>query len=122
MSTSLPWGIAIGFGLGIAAAGGGWQGGTAREQPRQPSLASDYLTFTVTAPPPELGLDPFYKKYVDAHGIPVATSEKVPDAALLMARDIVQFMLENDIPYTPPKRADFPTGPRPRDPRLATYE
>ena len=60
---------------------------------RQPALLQDYVQFTVTAPPPELGLDPFYRKYVDAHGIPVVSSEKTPDAALLMARDIVQFML-----------------------------
>ena len=49
----------------------------------------------MTAPPPALELDPFYKKYVDALGIPVVTSAKVPDAALLVARDIVQFMLAN---------------------------
>jgi hypothetical protein len=60
-----------------------------------PPLLTDYIAFSVTAPPPELGLDPFYKKYVDAHGIPIVTSAKVPDAALLMARDIVQFMLSN---------------------------
>ncbi len=56
-------------------------------------LMRDYVAFSVTPPPPELGLDPFYKKYVDALGIPIATSDKVPDAALLAARDIVQFML-----------------------------
>ncbi|MEX2269956.1 MAG: hypothetical protein WD690_00705 [Vicinamibacterales bacterium] len=61
--------------------------------PRQPPLLQDYIKFSVTGPPAELGLDPFYKKYVDAHGIPVVTSDKVPDAALLAARDIVQFML-----------------------------
>jgi hypothetical protein len=60
---------------------------------RQPALVQDSIQFTVTAPPPELALDPFYKKYVDAQGIPVVNSEKTPDAALLMARDIVQFML-----------------------------
>ena len=38
-------------------------------------------------------LDPFYKKHVDAHGIPVIGSDKVPDAALLLARDIVIYML-----------------------------
>jgi hypothetical protein len=63
--------------------------------PRPPALLQDYIAFTVTPPPAELALDPFYKKYVDAHGIPIATSDKVPDAALLMARDIVQFMLAN---------------------------
>ena len=60
-----------------------------------PALLQDYIEFSVTAPPAALELDPFYKKYVDAHGIPVVTSDKVPDAALLMARDIVQFMLAN---------------------------
>jgi hypothetical protein len=62
-------------------------------RPRQPALLQDYIKFTVTPPPEALGLDPFYKKYVDAQGIPVVSSEKVPDAALLMVRDIVQFML-----------------------------
>jgi hypothetical protein len=57
------------------------------------ALMRDYAAFSVIAPPPELGLDPFYKKYVDALGIPIVTSDKVPDAALLAARDIVQFML-----------------------------
>jgi hypothetical protein len=60
-----------------------------------PALLHDYIAFTVTAPPAALELDPFYKKYVDAHGIPVVTSAKVPDAALLAGRDIVQFMLAN---------------------------
>ncbi|MEX0907401.1 MAG: glycoside hydrolase [Gemmatimonadota bacterium] len=60
---------------------------------RQPALLQDYVAFTVTAPPAELELHPFCRKYVDAHGIPVVSSEKVPDAALLAARDIVQFML-----------------------------
>ena len=64
-------------------------------QSKGPALLQDYISFSVTAPPPALELDPFYKKYVDAHGIPVVTSAKVPDAALLMARDIVQFMLAN---------------------------
>jgi hypothetical protein len=60
-----------------------------------PPLLQDYIAFTVTAPPPALALDPFYKKYVDALGIPIVTSARVPDAALLVARDIVQFMLAN---------------------------
>jgi hypothetical protein len=61
--------------------------------PRPPALLQDYTALSVTAPPGELALDPFYKKYADAHGIPVVSSEKVPDAALLAARDIVKFML-----------------------------
>jgi len=39
--------------------------------------------------PPALGLDPFYRKFVDANGIPVVSSGKVPDRALVIARDIV---------------------------------
>src|SRR5688572_28972090 len=60
---------------------------------QQPPLLKDYISFTVQPPPAELQLDPFYKKYVDAQGIPVVSSDKVPDAALLMVRDMVQFML-----------------------------
>lgn len=40
-----------------------------------------------------LGLDPFYRKYLDAGGIPIVSSERVQDGALLAARDIVQHML-----------------------------
>ena len=38
-------------------------------------------------------MSPFYRKYTDALGIPVIASDKVPDAALLVARDIVNAML-----------------------------
>src|SRR5258706_1934318 len=47
----------------------------------------------VTAPPARLAADPFYAKYVDAGGIPVLSSAKVPDEALLAARAIVAGML-----------------------------
>ncbi len=47
----------------------------------------------VTAPPSSLGLNSFYKKYVDAGGIPVISSDKVADEALLKARDIVNYMV-----------------------------
>ena len=85
--------VGVGVVVGTAVTGGQGRGGG--QGPRPPALLQDYITFSVTAPPAALGLDPFYKKHVDAHGIPIATSEKVPDAALLMARDIVQFMLAN---------------------------
>ena len=48
----------------------------------------------VTAVPTELGLSSFYKKYVDAVGIPVVSSAKVPDAALIQAGNIVRQMLD----------------------------
>src|SRR5262245_57268954 len=56
-------------------------------------IIGNYLQAMVTAPPAALGLDPFYKKYADAYGIPIVASEKVDDAALLMARDIVNYMV-----------------------------
>lgn len=49
--------------------------------------------FMISAPPPSLGLDTFYKKYADAYGVPVVSSDKVPNSALLMARDIINYML-----------------------------
>lgn len=44
-------------------------------------------------PPEKLHFDPFYKKFCVAGGIPIASSEKVPDAALQMAGDILTGML-----------------------------
>ena len=40
-----------------------------------------------------LGLNPFYQKYLDADGIPIISSEKVVDEALLEAKGIVDGML-----------------------------
>ncbi|CAL4869520.1 hypothetical protein MMA231_03812 (plasmid) [Asticcacaulis sp. MM231] len=47
----------------------------------------------ITTPPAALNLDPFYQKYSDADGIPVIGSQTVPDAAIVVARDILLFML-----------------------------
>jgi hypothetical protein len=52
---------------------------------------------SVSAVPAQLGYDSFYKKYLDAKGIPIISSEKVPDAALYQARITVRKML-NKIP------------------------
>lgn len=54
---------------------------------------ADYAVQAIRPPPPELELDVFYKRYADAGGIPVIASAKVPDPALLNARDIVTAML-----------------------------
>lgn len=59
---------------------------------RQP-LVSSFEQAMITSPPPEYAFDPFYKKYTDAFGIPIVSSAKVPDAALLIARDIINYML-----------------------------
>lgn len=40
---------------------------------------------TITAPPKELNLDPFYKKYMDVNGIPVCSSHRVPDSCFFAA-------------------------------------
>ena len=48
---------------------------------------------SIAPPPAALHLDTFYQKYVDAGGIPVTTSSRVPDAALFAARGIVDAML-----------------------------
>lgn len=56
-------------------------------------MIADYLAAVVRPVPAELGVSAFYRKYVDALGIPVLASEKVPDAGLLVARDIFNAML-----------------------------
>lgn len=72
--------------------------GVASSQPAAPKpLIIDYVSANISSPPElivtKLKLDTFYKKYTDAGGIPILSSEKVPDAALLVARDIVNHML-----------------------------
>jgi hypothetical protein len=47
----------------------------------------------VTAPPKELGLHPFYTKYLSAHGLPVVGSSRVSDYALREAAYLADQML-----------------------------
>ena len=49
----------------------------------------------IGVPPPAFEVDPFYAKRLDATGIPIIASAKVPDAALITARSIVVEMLEH---------------------------
>jgi hypothetical protein len=63
------------------------------QAPREQALVPDYVKASVVAPPESIQHDPFYKKYADALGIAILSSERVPDAALLVARDIVIHML-----------------------------
>jgi hypothetical protein len=60
----------------------------------------------VGLPPTNLGLDPFYRKYCVVSGIPVVSSEHVPDAALQMAAEIVSQMLSR-IPAVREKLVGF---------------
>lgn len=76
----------------IAIASGGMTAKASAED-HGGSLVSSYENFMISSPPGRLKLDPFYRKYVDASGIPVVSSGKVPDAALLIARDLVTEML-----------------------------
>ena len=57
------------------------------------SAAGEGAASAVSNPPPSLRLDPFYAKHVDAGGIPVVGSARVPDRALEVAREIVAAML-----------------------------
>ncbi len=50
-------------------------------------------TCQITAPPAELGLDPFYTKYCAYHGLPIISSSNVPDAALQQTWIIIDGML-----------------------------
>mgnify|MGYP002624991575 CR=1 FL=1 len=46
----------------------------------------------IGTPPPELGLDPWYKKYVDVNGIPLCSSWRAPDSALVAAHNTLWAM------------------------------
>src|SRR5262249_2478784 len=79
----------------IREADGRWRGaayhGTAQPAPCPASRAGPSA---LPPPPAALGLDPFYRKYLDAGGgIPVVSSARASDRALLAARDIVEHML-----------------------------
>jgi len=48
----------------------------------------------ITAPPARIQVDPFYKKYVDFHGISIVSSERVADEALREVAHLIAKMLE----------------------------
>jgi hypothetical protein len=47
----------------------------------------------IRTPPDSAHYDPFYRKYAEADGLPITASARVPDAAILAARDIITHML-----------------------------
>src|SRR3979409_132757 len=63
------------------------------EAPAQNNKSAAPKACSISQPPAGLGLDPFYKKYCIASGIPILSSEHVPDAALQMAAEIATQML-----------------------------
>lgn len=64
-----------------------------KSEPKEKILISSFPKYLITAPPDSLQLDPFYAKYTDAFGIPVVASVNVSDDALLVGRDIINYML-----------------------------
>ncbi|MXX65531.1 MAG: carboxypeptidase regulatory-like domain-containing protein [Chloroflexi bacterium] len=57
------------------------------------SATSPEFAAPLPPPPPELNLPDFYQKHLDANGIPVLASERVPDAAMFRAAEIANQML-----------------------------
>lgn len=48
---------------------------------------------TITPPPAELNLDPFYAKYLDVRGVQLISSERVPDQAMHAAYRTMEAMM-----------------------------
>ena len=105
------------------------------------ALAS-LLALTAAAPPAELGIPDFYTQYRDAGGIPVVSSDAVPEDALVAAEAMIEDMLaarpdlsdwlrrkgyrvaiiaETEALLDLPENAHW-TKPAPDDPRLTRCE
>ena len=65
----------------------------APQNPPSTALVQSFEQAMISSPPKSLALDSFYKKYTAASGIPIVASDNVPDAALLITRDVVNYML-----------------------------
>jgi hypothetical protein len=59
------------------------------------SLFAQETEYSITKPPAELKLDSFYKKYINASGIPIVSSWRVPDEALIKVAQMTAFFLDN---------------------------
>lgn len=53
--------------------------------------------FVISSPPAELGLDKFCKKYSDASWIPIVSSWRVPDEAIVNVAQMTEFFLNNPL-------------------------
>lgn len=67
--------------------------GSASPGIRADALLRDYAGAVIRTPPESGCYDPFYQKYTEAEGLPITASARVPDAAILAARDIMIHML-----------------------------
>ncbi len=54
---------------------------------------SNNITCTITAVPGAVGLNSYYKKYLNCSGIPIIGSDAVPDEAMYIAEETLEFML-----------------------------
>ncbi|MCB0466136.1 MAG: hypothetical protein KDC78_10775, partial [Aequorivita sp.] len=54
---------------------------------------SEFITCSIISPPNEVGLSSYYKKYINCSGIPIIGNADVPDEALQIASETVEFML-----------------------------
>ena len=79
--------LATSWGLLLLVACGGGEETTVTPGPECGTPLCDRPTLA------SLGYHPFYQKYLDADGIPVISSEKAQDRALLVASEIVREML-----------------------------
>ncbi len=73
---------------------------------------------TVTAPPPELKLNPFYRKYLNANGIHIIASWRVPDSAMYAAHRTLMALTG----YLPPEVLKAMTDINTRVGIMARYE
>lgn len=67
---------------------------TAGTQNTKQSDLPEKIEWEITRPPADLGLDPFYKKYVYVNGIHIISSWRVPDSAIYKACDIIMYMTD----------------------------
>lgn len=66
---------------------------SAQDMLKAKPLVSSFDQLIITHPPDSLNYPKFYEKYADAYGIPVVSSGKVSDVALLVGRDVINYML-----------------------------
>lgn len=91
----LPALLALTLPAGAHAQGADASGSTAAPSIRADALLRDYARAAIRTPPDSAHYDPFYAKYTEAEGLPITASVRVPDAAILAARDIMIHMLAN---------------------------
>lgn len=65
------------------------------DKPEVSGRFTHYVSCSVVAPPESVGLDTFYKFYLNCSGVPVVAPAGVPQEALYAADSIIAFMLDS---------------------------